>query len=197
MVENISYFMCPHCGGRCEIFSHEWRPLGSRTARHRVSRGRCSSIRRSAKPPTAAPRSPSLSPTTRTRWFSAVWGRIWDKSPGKAVIAARVVIGIDEFASYGLNTEFLASLSNYKIATFASYPFTASEIRQRFGSPREDAGACKFLAETGERCGRGAFSRMPFCAAGCGPVSSSARAIPAPKGRSISGPPARLRSSGG
>jgi hypothetical protein len=34
-------------------------------------------------------RSLSLSPTTRTRWFSAVWGRIWDKSPGKALIAAR------------------------------------------------------------------------------------------------------------
>jgi ATP-binding protein involved in chromosome partitioning len=38
MVENISYFMCPHCGDRSEIFSHERRPLGSRTARHRVSR---------------------------------------------------------------------------------------------------------------------------------------------------------------
>jgi Mrp family chromosome partitioning ATPase len=23
MVENISYFMCPHCGDRSEIFSHD------------------------------------------------------------------------------------------------------------------------------------------------------------------------------
>ena len=64
------------------------------------------------------------------------------------------------------------------------------------GLPREDAGACKFLAETGERCGRGSFSPVPFSVAARGPVPPSARAIPAAKVRSMAGPPARLRSSG-
>ena len=129
--------------------------------------------------PAWKPNGPSQSRQPARAGFCPVAARIWDKS----------------LAFYGV-ARGSWYLSNYQIATFASYPSPRREIRQRCGLPREDAGACKFLAETGERCGRGAFSRMPFSAAGRGPALPSARAIPAPKGRSMADPPARLRSSG-
>jgi ATP-binding protein involved in chromosome partitioning len=72
MVENISYFMCPHCGGRSEIFSHG----GARLEAERFGTEFLGAVLvdpTSAKPPTAAPRSTSPSPTIRTRWFSAIW----------------------------------------------------------------------------------------------------------------------------
>src|ERR1700741_4423875 len=102
---------------------------------------------------------------------------------------------MDEFVSYGVAWGSW-HLSNYKIATFASYLSLRWAIRQRCALPREDAGACKFLAETGERCGRGSFSLVPLPPEARGPVPPSARAIPAAKVRSMAGPPARLRSSG-
>jgi Mrp family chromosome partitioning ATPase len=59
IVEKMSYFLCPHCGGRNEIFSHGGRQSRGRTARHR-------STSRSAKPPTPEPGSPFPNPIIRT-----------------------------------------------------------------------------------------------------------------------------------
>ncbi len=72
IVENMSYFLCPHCGGRSEIFSHggarreaEAAPAAKPNGSASSFWARCRSTSGSARPPTAERRSPSPSPTTR------------------------------------------------------------------------------------------------------------------------------------
>ena len=66
IVENMSYFICPHCGGRSDIFGHGG-------ARHEAEThgapflGEIPLDMRSARLPTAARRSSSARPTVRRR----------------------------------------------------------------------------------------------------------------------------------
>jgi hypothetical protein len=86
-------------------------------------------------------------------------------------------------------------LSNYRIATFASYPSPRREIRHVAACRGRMPVPVNFLRKQvngGER----RFQPPAVIAAGYGPARPSARAIPAPKGCSTAGQPARPRSSG-
>ena len=84
IVENMSYFLCPHCGEPQRDLQPWRRPPGGRAARHRVSWARCRSTWRSARPPTAA--TPIVVAGTRQRpqrkTYRAIAAQVWDKVRG-------------------------------------------------------------------------------------------------------------------
>ena len=71
IIENMSYFLCPHCGERSEIFCPWRRAQARRHGSTPSSLARCRSTSRSAKPRTTAARSPSPSPAAPTPCCSA------------------------------------------------------------------------------------------------------------------------------
>ena len=71
IVENMSYFLCPHCGGRTDVFSHARRAEGGRERSAFRSSARCRSTSPFAPIPTRAGRSSRACPTARMRGRSS------------------------------------------------------------------------------------------------------------------------------
>ena len=72
IVENMSYYCCPHCGHRAEIFAHG----GARATAERFGIDFLAEIplaMASARPPTPAGRSWSAPPRTRSPRPTAGW----------------------------------------------------------------------------------------------------------------------------
>ena len=83
IIENMSYFLCPHCGERSEIFSHG----GARREAERLGTEFLGEVPLDISDPRdlgrRQRRSPSPSPTTRTlSVFRAMAARIWEKVAG-------------------------------------------------------------------------------------------------------------------